>query len=604
MTTRTLPVSMSHLDLGEARRRERRCPRGPASTRRGPRAAGGQRGTRLLPGQRLALPATCRLSKTTASGSPPSERRDALGHLDAGVVRRVLDRGREGGRRRGAAGGVGVAVGGVADLLDDVVDLQPQFFGDDRADVGPRAGAQVLRADGGRDRAVLADRHVDRRTARCRRRPRRRCRSPCRAAAGPCRRRAWGCGVPSRSPWRRRRAGGARPCRRRSSCGTRPGPCRSCTASSSISDSMANDACGWPGARSATDASSLRVDRRRLAVGVLRPCTGTAGRRGWNCRCPAARAAWPATATSVPSLFAPALNFWIEPGPLPAARNSSRRVSAIFTGACSFLASRQAHCPAMPMPNFEPNPPPMCWTIAVTLVCCKPQLAGRVAGDRERPLGGGVNRRRIAAAEVGHDAVGLEAAVVERSACGTRPRRRRRTWPARRRSSAGRPASAAAAGPLRCGTTGCAGLGRLRRGDRVRQLLELHDDRADGVLGRLDRRRGHGGDGLALEPHLVADLDDRHHRLDALDLLRGRGSNFVSLAWACGEVEEPADRASPAGGRPACRRPRRSILTAPSTRVRCLLSRRCLSLGPQDGPLSSTSISTSPIGTPSTILGP
>src|SRR2546423_8280022 len=45
-------------------------------------------------------------------------------------------------------------------------------------------------------------------------------------------------------------------------------------------------------------------------------------------------------------------------------------------------------------------------------------------------------------------------------------------------------------------------------------------------------------------------------------------------------------------------------LAAPSTRVIDLFRMRCLSLGPQAGPpVSSTSISTSPTGTPSTTFG-
>ncbi len=62
------------------------------------------------------------------------------------------------------------------------------------------------------------------------------------------------------------------------------------------------------------------------------------------------------TATSVPSLFAPALNFCTDPGPFPAVKNSSRRVNIIFTGTPNCFDNRHAHFPVIADPELRSKP--------------------------------------------------------------------------------------------------------------------------------------------------------------------------------------------------------------------------------------------------------
>ena len=64
----------------------------------------------------------------------------------------------------------------------------------------------------------------------------------------------------------------------------------------------------------------------------------------------------------------PAFNFWIDPGPLPAVKNSSVPGQHHLdrpTFNCLRQFTRPTG-PAIPMPNLDPKPPPMFWTMPVT----------------------------------------------------------------------------------------------------------------------------------------------------------------------------------------------------------------------------------------------
>src|SRR5262249_47334299 len=84
------------------------------------------------------------------------------------LVGRVLrDRG-DGGCGSRAAGGAAGSELGVADLFYDLTHVQTKFLGDDGADVGPRAGAQILRTAGDQHRTIGLDADVDLRSASAR----------------------------------------------------------------------------------------------------------------------------------------------------------------------------------------------------------------------------------------------------------------------------------------------------------------------------------------------------------------------------------------------------------------------------------------------------
>jgi len=123
------------------------------------------------------------------------------------------------------------------------------------------------------------------------------------------------------------------------------------------------------------------------------------------------------------------------------------------------------------------------------------------------------------------------------------------------------------------------------------------------IFGGFDSRRRHGGNWLTFKTHFAANFHHRHDDLDAVDFLRRAGVKLFDPRMRVGREEELSVKHA----RQADVLRINAVpvdLAGPSARRIGLFNRRCLSLAPHDGPaLSSTSISTSPTGTPFSTFG-
>ena len=228
------------------------------------------------------------------------------------------------------------------------------------------------------------------------------------------------------------------------------------SAMRSIISSMANIACGWPGARIARGKPPLRLD----VLVHLGDRAELVARRIANAAAAAAAAAGLAAAGRPDG--APRGDLAAAHLAVAARRRSSstgccpggcRCRGALpcdcrsrGTGRLNFLLSWAASTPSLSAPNLAAESAADVLAVELDLVGPQLQLAGQVVAERLVALRRAVRHGRVAA-EMDDGAVRLRGSSAFAPASGTRPRRRlrsRRALSALRRRS--RPASSSAAG--------------------------------------------------------------------------------------------------------------------------------------------------------------